>query len=399
MEEETMRKFSIILFCISLLTLSSSCDFRPLAKVGNTHYVRVYIDEHIPNITEGFYNPEYDRPKYRRPEVMRVVLADPTNGKIAAERYLRNQGDDARGHYYDGYIICDPGQWSLLAWNFDTEATIVGNTSDIFQASAYTNLIAAHLYNGLWSRTKGKDIINGTKTDGTTTDEATTDGTKTDKATTDGTIADGTKTDDTKTDFNFDNEKIVYEPDHLFVAKEENVRIGYTGHIDTLRTPSGDHFTATSIVESWYIQVNVKGISRLTSSVSLMSGLSGKKMLVSGRLDDSSPVTVYFDMSSISVTKADEDNGVLYSTFSTFGKLPESENGFKVTFDMVANSGKAVSATFDVTEEFDKDIAKEHRWIILDRSIVIPEAPPSKPGGGFSPGVRDWSDVDTDLRI
>lgn len=384
MEEEKMRKFSIILFCISLLTLLSSCDFRPLAKVGNTHYVRVYIDEHIANVTGGFYNPEHDRPTYRRPEVMRVVLADPTSGKIVAERYLRNHGDDARGHYYDGYIICDPGQWSLIAWNFDTEATIVGNTSDIFQAAAYTNIIAAHLYNGLWSRTKGKDIIDGTKTDDTKTN-----GDKTDNS-----MADGSKA-----DFNFDNEKIVYEPDHLFVAKEENVRIGYTGHIDTLRTPSGDHFTASSIVESWYIQVNVKGISRLTSSVSLMSGLSGRKMIASGRLDDGSPVTVYFDMSSTSVTKADEDYGVLYSTFSTFGKLPESQNGFKVTFDMVANSGKAVSATFDVTEEFDKDIAKEHRWIILDRSIVIPEAPPSKPGGGFSPGVRDWSDVDTDLRI
>lgn len=43
-----MRKFSLIFLCISLLTLAASCDFRPLAKVGNTHYVRVYIDERIP---------------------------------------------------------------------------------------------------------------------------------------------------------------------------------------------------------------------------------------------------------------------------------------------------------------------------------------------------------------
>lgn len=369
-----MRRFSFIFLCISLLTLAVSCEFRPLAKVGNTHYVRVYIDERIPNVTEGFYNDGHDRPAYRRPEVMRVVLADPSTGRIAAERYLRNQGDDAKGHYYDGYIICNPGNWSLLAWNFDTEATIVGNPSDIFQAAAYTNGIASHLYNALWSRTKGADVIDGTKTD-------------------------GSKVDGSKAEFDFSNEKIVYEPDHLFVAKEENVSIGYPGHIDTLRTPSGDYFTAVSIVESWYIQVNVKGISRLTSSVSLMSGLSGSKTLISGKLDDITPVTVYFDMSSTSTTKADEDTGVLYSTFSTFGKLPDAKNGFNVTFDMVTKFGKAVSATFDVTEEFEKDEAKEHRWIILDRSIVIPETPPDRPGGGFSPGVKDWNDVNTDLRI
>ena len=369
------KRISGISLTAALALLACSCDFRPLVEPGNTHYVRVYLDERIPNVTEGFYNTEHARPAYRRPEVMRVVLADPENGRVAAERYLRSQGDDARGHYYDGYIICDPGEWNLVAWNFDTEATAIGGLSDMRGAYAYTNGIAAHLYSALWSRVQGsQNVIDGTKTD-------------------------GSKVDGSKAGTDFDNEKIVYEPDHLFVAREENVSIGYSEQIDTLRTAAGEYFTAGSIVESWYIQVSVKGISRLTSSVSLMSGLSGDRKLVSGSLDPDDPVTVYFDMSATSVTKADEDTGVLYSTFSTFGKLPDAKNGFKVTFDIVTKSGKAVSATFDVTEEFAKDIAKEHRWIILDRSIVIPETPPGKPGGGFSPGVSDWSDVNTDLII
>lgn len=370
-----MKALSRIILAAALAPLACACEFRPLVEAGNTHYVRVYIDEQIRNVTEGFYNPEYARPAYRRPEVMKVVLADPESGKVAAERYLRNQGDDERGHYYDGYIICSPGEWSLMAWNFDTEATVVGNQADIRQAAAGTGVIAAHLYSALWSRMKNsQNVIDGTKGDGSRLDAAK-----------DGDV--------------FDNEKIVYEPDHLFVAEEEKVRIGYSGQIDTLRTAAGEYFTAGSIVESWYIQVNVRGVSRLTSSASLMSGMSGDRKLIDGALDPENPVTVYFDMESTSVTKADEDTGVLYSTFSTFGKLPDSKNGFKVTFDIVTKAGKAVSATFDVTDEFSKDIAKEHRWILLDRTIVIPETPQDKPGGGFSPGVNDWKDVNTDLII
>ncbi len=365
-----MRKLIGILTVAAAVLVASACEFRPLAKVGNTHYVRVYLDEHILNTTEGFYNPDHVRPDYRRPEIMRVVLADRTTGRTVAERYLRNQGDDEKGHYYDGYIICDSGDWALLAWNFDTEATLLSGVSEIYGATAYTNNIAAHLYSALRSSLKAAS----------------------------GGMSKGEES-GTKTDIDWDKEKIVYEPDHLFVAKCDDVSVGYSDHVDTLMTPDREYFTASSIVEAWYIQVNVKGISRMSSSLSLLSGLSGTKRLFSGALDPDNPVTVYFDMVNGSRTKAESDEGVLYSTFCTFGKLPERQNGFNVTFDIATKFGKAVSATFDITDEFGKDIAKEHRWIILDRTIVIPDAPPGGQGGGFSPGVTDWNDVNTDLKI
>lgn len=370
-----MKKLGYIILAIMTATLTFSCDFRPLEKIGNTHYVRVYIDEHILNLTEGFYNQDYTRPGYRRPEVMKVVLADPDDGRVVAEKYLRSQGDDEHGHYYDGYIICDPGKWNMMAWNFDTEATRISSPSNIYEAGAYTSGIASHLYGALWSRTKGlKGVIDGTKSDGSTLDGS-------------------------KTEFDFSGEKIAYEPDHLFVAKEDGVSIGYTGSIDTLRTSSGGYFQAESIVETWFIQVNITGVSRLSSSNMLLSGMSGSKRLIDGELDRENPVTVYFEMNANAVTDAEKDTGVLYSTFSTFGRLPDGKNMFNVSFDMTTKAGKAVSATFDITDEFDKDNAKNHRWIILDRSILIPESEPGGQGGGFSPGVRDWNDVNTDLTI
>lgn len=342
-----------------VLILTFSCEFRPLDELSNTHYVRVYIDEHIKNTTEGFYNPDNVKPEYKRPGVMRVTLADRNTGKVVAERYLRSQGDDEQGHYYDGYIICDPGEWSLLSWNFDTETTQIEESSNQHMAKAFTNKIASHLYSALPSRLNKK--------------------------------ADG--------DDVYRNETIVYEPDHLFVSEAQDVDIKYNMELDTLRTPSGEYFRANTIVEAWYIQVNVKGVSYLSSSLSLITGLSGSKKLYTSDLDSKNPVTLYFDMLGETKSKADDDTGIIYSTFYTFGKLPDIENGFEVTFDIQTIYGTPVTAKFDITDEFQTEMAKEHRWIILDKTIEIPGPPDHGGGGGFSPGVKDWNDVNTDLII
>lgn len=350
----------LILLTLTMMFLVNACEFRPLDEVGNTHYVRIYIDEQIQNTTVGFYDENHDRPVYRRPEVMRVTLAHRKTGKVVAERYLRNQGDDENGHYYDGYIICEPGEWNLLAWNFDTESTQIEEPSEQYKAKAYTNRIASHLYSSIPSRTY-------------------------------------MKADDDK---KYDNEKIVYEPDHLFVAESKDVKAGYSMEVDTLRNSAGEYFRASTIVEAWYIQVNVKGTKYLSSALSLINGLGGAKKLVSADLDIKSPVTVYFDMTSTEKSKSDDDMGVVYATFYTFGKIPDVESGLEVTFDIFTTYGKPVSATFDITDEFGKEMAKNHRWIILDKTIEIPDPPDDgNSGGGFSPGVDDWKDMNTDLTI
>ena len=108
------------LLCVLPLLLTCSCEFRPLEEMSNTHYLRVYLDENILNLTQGFYNESYQRPAYSTPQVLHVVLADPAPGDVVAERYLRYKGEDAYGRYLDGYVICEPGEWDLLVWNFDT---------------------------------------------------------------------------------------------------------------------------------------------------------------------------------------------------------------------------------------------------------------------------------------
>lgn len=334
--------------------LLSACQFRPLEEMSNTHYLRVYLNENMLNLTEGFYDENYQRPTYSTPQVLHVVLADPATGDVVAERYLRNQGEDAYGHYLDGYVICEPGEWDLLVWNFDTETTQVRNERNVHEAMGYTNELASHLKSGLTSR---RDVSKADKP-----------------------------------------EKIVYDPDPLLVA-QSHVYLPYTNRVDTLKPYDGGRFVAQSITETWFLQVKVKGMDFVTSARSLLTGMSGSKWMWNPRMNEEDPVTIYFEMNEGKKDDSDKTT-IVYATFSTFGRLPGVVNDLQVTFDFVTTYGTTYSETLDISLKFDEDEALKHQWILLDKDVVIeiPE-PPAIGGGGFKPGVGDWDDIETDLII
>jgi hypothetical protein len=116
-----------------------SCEHRPLEDPANAHYLRVYLDENLRNVTFGFYNPQYERPHYSSPRVMRAVLADPHTGRVVAERYLQNQGTDEKGYYIEGYINAPPGTYNLLVYSYGAPYTMVRNENDYYTMQAYTN--------------------------------------------------------------------------------------------------------------------------------------------------------------------------------------------------------------------------------------------------------------------
>ena len=202
-----------LLHIVFIALVLTGCEFRPLTDMNNVSYVRVYIDEDIPNVTGGYCHPDFRHPSWRRPDIFRVALYDTETGNPVAERYLRNQGDDERGHYYDGYIIANPGTYHFTAWNFGTETTILDRENHFYDVNAYTREI--------YSRNRGSF------------------------------------------------ETVRYDPDHLLVAEERDIRVPAHDKIDTLRNENGKpYFLARSIVESWYIQVGVKGSQWLQSATS-----------------------------------------------------------------------------------------------------------------------------------
>ena len=266
-----LAAFLPVLLCVLL----AGCERRPLVDVGNTHYVRVYLDEELKNVTTGFYDPTLAKPEYKTPGMLRVVLYDAASGKVAAERYLRNRGTDARGDYFDGYIVAPQGSYRLLAYNFGTESTLIRNDHLYHGAEAYTNEIS----DALRSRLSGRASL--------------------------------------------EEERIVYVPDHLLVDRNELLTTAYTMDIDTLRNASGDHFTAGSLVLSYYLQVRVRGIEWISSAVGLLTGMAGSGKLPSGDLNGGDPVTIYFAMQRRPA--AGEQEGIIITTCPTLRKVPGPE--------------------------------------------------------------------------
>ncbi|MBR5857243.1 MAG: DUF5119 domain-containing protein [Bacteroidales bacterium] len=352
-----MKKLMYILPLIALIFLS--CERRPLLELSSTHYVRVYINENIKNITEGFYNENYERPHYDSPDVLRLILADPATGIVKAERFLRNIGEDERGIYYDGYIYAEPGTYSLMAYNFDTETTVVTNSNNCTEAKAYTNVIASHISSNIPSRNQHSS-----------------------------------------------DEKIVYDPDHLFAANCGEVKIGYNSEVDTLRTPEGDHFTAESIVKSYYLQVHVKGLEFVSTSIGLLSGMSGSSYINGSGMIENDPVTIYFEMlpgmlsgaAGISKTNT-EGITTIYTTFSTFGKIENAQNALNITFDFHTIYGEPYSETLNITDLFYTELARDKQWLLIEHTINIPEPPKVGGDGGFKPTVNEWGDIKSELEL
>lgn len=332
---------------LAVAAATTHCERRPLVDISQTHYVRVYVDENLKNVTTGFYDPTLHKPNYSSPDVLRVVLYDPTSGKVAAERYLRNRDSDDRGTFYDGYVSAPPGNYQLMTYNFGTESTLIRNDHLFEGAEAYTEEISDYLRSQLSSRA----------------DPA---------------------------------ERIVYVPDHLFVDQHETLQIPVSQQVDTLYNAQDDHFTAGSIVKSYYLQIRVKGAKMISTATGLLTGMAGSAGLNDGAIREDDPVTVYFEMEPGNTIS--EDEAYIYTTFHTFGKLPDQSNELSITFDIKTTDGRSLTATLDITDKFSEPEAIEQQWLLLDQVLNIPEIDGSE-GGGFVPGVDDWEDIETDIII
>lgn len=353
------RMVRTVLLCIAAAGVWSGCERRPLVDPGSGHYVRVYVDTAVWNHTCGFYDREGERvrPLYRAPEVMRVMLCDRTTGRPAAERYLRNRARDESGRlYFDGYILADPGDYHLLAYNFGTESTVLDGVQSWSEATATTSSIASDM---LYRLPSYRNLS-----------------------------ADQTRA----------RERVVYQPDHLYGASRRDIHVRLSDHTDTLYTPTGEYFTALPHVESWYLQIRIKGVQYVSSVIGLLSGMSGQRTLNDGSLHPEDPVTLYVEMRH---TDPVEDEATLYATFTTFGRLSERTNDLELNFDLITTDGRAyIFRVGDIASEFGKPDALDHRWILLERTIEVPAPDPDDDkGGGFTPGVNDWEDVYADLTI
>ena len=348
------KKYMIGMTLFILLGMMSACEHRPLVERTDMHYIRIYLDEHLRNVNFGFYDEEKPRPEYKTPTVMRVTLCDTETGKIVSERYLRDTGTDERGNYIDGTISAPPGTYHLMAYNFDTESTHVRDKDNHFQMQVYTNPISEQLMDRLaFVRSS-----NETK------------------------------------DWN-----IRYEPDHFFVETCEEIVVDDKPYADTLYNHQGDHFTAESVVKTYYIQVNVKGIEYIKSAYSLLTGMAGSVQLCNQSMIADPPASVFFHMKpGADRARESDDIAVAYATFNTFGKLKNVEGFIEVAFEFNTVFETTQVETIRLTDMFETPQVKNEQWIIIDKVIeIVP--PEGASTGGLNPGLNDWDEIEGETTI
>lgn len=350
-----MRCLRLILIWMVAMTALHGCEHRELTEPIRKHFVRVYLDEQLRNVNYGFYDESKDKPEYRTPRMMRVALCNPTSGAVMCEEFLHEGGHDARGNYFEGFLSAGPGVYNFMAYNFDTESAHIKNPNSFRSMEVYTNPINE---------------------------------------------AEKGKLESVRSNTNKNTEVIRYEPDHVFVSAIENVQLKDVPGIDTLKTLSGTHPTAKSVVKTYYMQVNVKGVEYVQSAVALITGMAGSTRLHDRTMMANNVATVYFPLrNGITKKRNAEDVSVAYAYFNTFGKLPNEEGYIEITFEFKTKKNTVQTETIRVTDMFNTPMVRDNQWIIIDKTIEITPPEGEDIDGGMRPGINDWEQVESGFTI
>lgn len=318
-----------------VVMLLAGCHRRPLEEMDDSLYLKLALDLEVQNHAGPL----------RTPELMRVVFYDAKTLEFVSDDYVLPEG---------GYINAIPGDYKMVVYNFDTESTIIRGDRGMTSLEAYTSEIPSSTRANLLTKLKAA----ATKPDFVAPDPEAL---------------------------------IVYEPDHLLVAREDVEIVRRTG-TQTI------HADASSIVESYYLGVRLKNKGYLASAQALISGQakSNNFGIENGRSDES--VILYFDMYS-GVNEKEGGVDVLQTTFNTFGKIPEEVSRLWLTIVVTNTNGESVSWQKDITDEFKNN---DDRYIYIEEpeiEVPIPPTPPGGGGGGFQPSVDEWEEENYDIAI
>ncbi len=265
------------------------------------------------------------------PSLMRCIFYDSESGAFVTQAFLPPTG---------GQVSLIPSrEYDVLVYNFDTESTWLEEENWYHKIYASTSIIPDSFRTKLRSRaTKGEE------------------------------------------------ELIVYDPDHLFVGRLNDVFIPARS-VDA--PPVVLDVTCETVVESWLLEVKtVTGVKNIGSIAGVITALSGSNKI--GPNERSTDfVSVYFDNQVI------DENGVLTAKFNTFGWNKDINEPQVLSLVFTDVAGKGHVYNFDVSNQFP---GNKEQIIRIVTEIDIPE-PMTSSDGGFVPKVEDWDEVNTDIII
>lgn len=341
--------YSAALCSLLFMLLMASCEHRPLLELSERRFVRVYLDEHIKNVSYGFYDENRQGTDYTTPKVLRIGFYNHLSGRQMYEGYLQKAGSDERGNYVEGFIPAFEGKYSMLVSRFDNTSTYLRNESRYSEAQAYAKSVSDGIIQSLSS------LQDASRSEGS----------------------------------------ILNQPNHFFVKSSETINLHKSAVVDTLRDDNGDFFTAKSVVKTYYLQVNVKGAEYVSSASGYLTGLAGSVNLANQTLNEEDVSSIFFQLKSDHMSKRSEVSQA-YTTFHTFGKIPSAEGILTVVFEFKTKYGTTQVEKIELGDLFETDMVKNEQWIIIDKIIeIIPDSQNS----GMQPSVGDWGQIDGDITI
>ena len=313
-----------LIYILMLLCVMTSCRRRPLTTADYTVIVNIEIEKDIVN-----YEVEKD------PSLMRCIFYDSESGAFVTQAFLPPTG---------GQVSLVPArEYDVLVYNFDTESTWIEEENWFDMIYASTSLIPDSFRTKLRSRANLK-AGNG------------------------------------------EVEKIVYDPDHLFVGRLNDVFIPARS-VDAPAVVL--NIKCETVVETWLLEARtVTGAENIGTVAAVITGLSESNKI---GLNERSPqfVSIYFDNQVI------HEDGLLTAKFNTFGWNPKISEKQVLSLVFTDTGGKGHVFNFDVSKQFPDN---KEQIIRIDAEIHIPE-PISSGDGGFAPVVDEWDDVHTDIII
>lgn len=338
-----MRGFwNILLAMFALIVVS--CERRPLEEPDFKTKVDIRVNiEAIANITCDVYNEKLPIPEIN-PEVMRVMFYDLNKDKMLGESFISDARKEDDNLVISGEISILPGDYRVMVYAFGTESTLISDYNSWDRCYAYTDPLSQELLKAMSLKSS------------------------------------------------IDEQEIHYQPDHLLAAKSEYESIPWHSGTHVI------HAVASSVVESYYLQVKVDGLEYVSSARAVVTSMSGGVPLATMEADKTSPVALYIPLQK----SDDKGKAVICNVFHTFGRIPDSVNELEVTFDLMTVDGRTVTKNFDISDLFLSPACIDHHWLLVEETIVVPPPPdpgPGATGGGFDPSVNDWENEHHEIEM
>ncbi len=328
----------LLIICFAVTGAFVSCQRRALEDPDFYTRLQVKVNVNtISNVTCDIYNPKIPVPEID-PEVMHVLFYDTEGTKLLAESFISEGSVDADGNKtISGNVSILPGDYKIIIYQFGEEHTLFDNYSTFADFRAYTDPL---------SETELKNLK-------------------------------------LKSIYTTSGQVLRYQPDHCIATALPEETIPYHRGVYTIESES------SSLVESYYLQVGIKGGSYISYARAIITSMSAGKNVQSFSMELDNPSALYVPL----VKSDDKGNAVLCNVFNTFGRIPDADNKLSVTFDITTTDGTVLQKEYDLSDLFETEDAIKHHWLIIDDVIDIPEPPnPDEGGGGFTPSVDDWEE-------